>query len=421
MKNIALAFTLMLVIPGTGLSQAWQTVVSVDSRVGYSTNTFLNSFLSEWDTSSSSPYNITSVFGKTYWHQNRTSASLTGGLYYEPIFTGSAPNNWRGGVGLLDLNHRVSSNLRIGLEGGGSYLNGSFGRSAAWIQPKITWFISSFSLIRLKAGSNFRKYQNYGNIGESYDRFDLYSLEFETWPSYRWKFKTGLYGSLDSLPSIQEGFNSSFSAGYYFKNGANLNLKAGLQQYQFSTTTTTGGGGGPPGGGLPPNDPTTTTTIETDRIWRLGIEASLPLNHKFSIFSTADMLYFDSEATSSTRNDYQASVGLRFSFEPQFNRNEGVVTPEWETGSKRQKITVNYSKEGQLYLVGTFNEWNKPGIPLSKQTENTYVATLTLSPGAYEYRILRVQGNSQEWLDFSNDTYTVDDGFDSENAMLLIE
>jgi hypothetical protein len=418
MKVLVVTFTFLLLLVSTGLAQQWQTVVSLDSRIGYSTNTFLNSFLSEWNTTSESPYNITSIFGKTYWHKKRSSVSLTGGLYYEPIFK-SSTINWRGGVALLDMNHRISDNFRLGFEGGGSYLNGAFSRSTGWIQPKATWFVSPFSLFRLKAGSNFRNYQNYTESGDSYNRFDLYSLEFETWPSYRWKLTAGLYGNLNTLPSIQEGFNSTITAGYYFRNGANLNLKTGLQQYQLSTTTTNGGG--PPGGGGLPNDPTTTTATDTDRILRVGLDASAPVNNRVSVFSTVDMLYFDSEISGSSRTDYQASAGVRFSFEPQFNRSNTGITPEWEIQSSSQSININYQGEGQLYLVGTFNDWNKPGIPLTKQTKNTYVATLSLSPGAYEYRILRVQGKSQEWLDFSNETYTVDDGFDSENAMLLVE
>jgi hypothetical protein len=307
------------------------------------------------------------------------------------------------------------------LEGGGSYLNGPFSRSIGWIQPKVTWFVSPFSLVRLQAGSNFQNYQNLTDSGDTNERIDLFSLEFETWPSYRWQLTAGLYGNLDSLPSIQEGFNTTITAGYHFKSGANLSLKTGLQQYQLSATTTTGGGG-PPGGGLSHNDPTTTTTTETDRIIRTGIDASLPINNKFSVFSTAEVLLLDSESSLLSRTDYQASAGVRFSFEPRIKRNSNAdITPEWEVERKVQKIQINYGGEGQLYLVGTFNDWNTPGIPLTKQSENTYVTTLSLSPGAYEYRVLKVQGSSQEWLDFSNDTYTVDDGFDSENAMLLVE
>lgn len=416
MKVLAVTFTLLLIVASTGLAQQWQTVVSLDSRIGYSTNTYLNSFLSEWNTTEESPYNLTSIFGKTYWHKKRSSASLTGGLYYEPVFSNPA-SKWRGGVVLLDVNHRISNNFRLGLEGGGSYLNGPFSRSIGWIQPKATWFVSPFSLVRLKAGSNFRNYQNYNETGDSNNRFDLYSLEFETWPSYRWKLTAGLYGDLDSLPSIQEGFNSKISAGYYFKNGANINLKTGLQQYQLSSTTTINGGG-PPSGGGPSNDPTTSTITETDRILRAGLDASIPLNNRLSIFSTVDMLYFDS---GSSRTDYQASAGVRFSFEPRFNRGSTGIEPDWEIGNDSQEISIHYSGDGQLYLVGTFNGWEKPGIPLSRQTKDTYVATLSLSPGAYEYRVLRIQGKSEEWLNFSDDTYTVDDGFDSENAMLLVE
>lgn len=421
MKTVIVMLAILLGIANRGVAQQWQTVISLDSRVGYSTNTFLNSFLAEWNTGTQSPYSITSVFGKSYWYKDQFSTSITGGLFYEPVF-GTVTDNWRGGVGLADLNYRLSNAVSLGVEGGGSFLKGNFSRSLSWVQPKITWFYSPFSLVRIKAGSNFRSYSNYAG-SNSYDRYDLYALEFETWPSYQWQLQAGLYGNLNTLPDVQQGFNSMISAAYHFNKGTNIRFKTGLQQYQLSLVSNTGGsGGGPPGGGLPPNSGTSqTTTVNTDRIWRLGIDASIPLNERFSVFSSAEMLYYDAESSGISRTDYEVSAGVRFSFEPKFNTKRAGVTPDWEIGRSSQKISVNYSKGGQLYLVGTFNNWNTPGIPLSKQTDNTYVTTLSLSPGAYEYRLLRVQGNTREWLEFSNETYTVDDGFDSENAMILVE
>jgi hypothetical protein len=197
-------------------------------------------------------------------------------------------------------------------------------------------------------------------------------------------------------------------------------LKANLEQYQIETTSEQGGGGPPVGGGGI-NQPTTTTTIDTDRIFRFGINGTIPLNDRFSVFTSAEMLRFVSETSGTVTNDYKVSGGLRFSFNPGIGNSGKHVTPEWEIGRDKQKVKVKYPTEGRLFLVGEFNNWDKTGIALRKQSGNTYVAQLQLSPGAYEYKILVKQGDSEEWVEFSNETYTVTDGYGSENAILLVE
>lgn len=413
--RLILMIILICTITTIGKAQQWQSIISLGSRVGYSTNSYLTPFLSEWNSSAESGYNLTTLMSQSYWYKNDHSLSLTGGLLYEPVFNQSG--SWKGGLALGNYNFRFSDNWSAGVEGGASYFTNSYSRTLGWIQPKVTWFASPFTLFRFKAGSNFRQYQNYGDdTGNS--RFDLYGLEFETWPTYRWQFKAGLYGSLDNLPSIAEGFNARSGATYYFKNSASINIQAGLEQYQLEYTEQDGGG---PPSGFPPNQPSGTITTDTDRILRFGVGGSYPINEQFSLFASAEALRFESESSNTTANDYEISGGLRFSFEPRLNRNPVVVTPQWQLNESTQQIKIQYSGEGRLYLVGDFNNWNRSGISLREQSDNTYVTQLNLSPGAYEYKVLRIQGDTEEWLTFSNETYTVSDGYGNKNAMLLVE
>lgn len=415
MRSILLMMIISLFITTAGKSQQWQSVVSMDSRFGYSTNSYLNPFLAEWNPAAESGYNVTSAVIQSYWNNNDNSLSLTGGLFFEPLF--SRNEYWKGALGVANYNYRFSSNLSAGVESGVSYFSSSYSRTIIWVQPKITWFVSPFTLFRLKAGSNFRKYQNYTNSQSDNNRFDLYGLEFETWPNYRWQLTAGLYGSLDSLPSIQTGFNARSTVSYYFNNGVRIGLNIGLEQYQ--TETTEQGGGGPPIGG--PTNLSSTTVENTDRILRFGIDGSLPINERFSVFTSAEVLRFNSETSGVTSNDYRISGGLRFSFEPRTGKDGRMITPQWQVTGKKQQVSIQYPSEGRLYLVGEFNNWNKTGIPLRKQSDNTYVAQLELSPGAYEYKVLLKRGDSEEWIEFSNETYTVDDGYGSDNAILLVQ
>ncbi|MGD8747235.1 MAG: glycogen-binding domain-containing protein [Balneolaceae bacterium] len=406
----------MTLITSIGNAQHWQSFISVDSRVGYSTNTYLNPFLSEWNSTTASTYNFTSIILQSNWFKDGNNFSITGGFFFEPIFRQS--ESWRGGLGIVSFDHRFSNDLSAGVETGGSYFSSSYSRSLFWVQPKITWFISPFTLLRFKAGSNFRNYRDYIDSQSTTNWFDLYGLEFENWPTFRWKLTAGLYGSIDTLPSIQNGFNARAGAGYHFRNGASLSLNMDLEQYK--TTSVEQVNGGPPVAG-PPNRQTTISTVNTDRIIRLELNGSYPLNDRFSLFTTAAVLHFRSESSQLKDDNYKIAGGVRLSFEPKFRKGRGVVTPEWDKSKDKQQINIHYSGNGRLYLVGDFNNWNRTGVPLRKQSNNNYVAKLNLSPGAYEYKVLRIQGDSEEWLRFSNDTYTVSDGYGSQNAMLLIE
>ncbi|WP_205720257.1 hypothetical protein [Fodinibius halophilus] len=414
--------SISFVITTMGKSQHWQNTVSLDSRVGYATNSYLNPFLGEWDSSVESGYNFTSAFWQSHWYKNNNSVSVTGGLFYEPIFDTS--DNWKGGMGRINYNHRFSS-FSAGIEAGASYFSSAFSRSVGWIQPKITWFASPFTYVRLKAGSNFRSYRNAPSRPASSNRFDLYGMEFETWPSYNWRITSGVYGSLDTFPNVQEGFNANTTVSYHFRNGSHVALNFGYKQYQTEFTEETDTGGGPPGGGPPgagPGGGTQNTVVQnTDRILQLGTNASLPLNNRFSVFGSAVLLQLDSETSNVKINDYEVSAGIRFRFAPTFGKSTEKVNPKWNLKAGKQQIQINFNTEGRLYLVGEFNNWNRAGIPLRKQADNTYTAQLDLSAGSYEYKILQRQGDAEKWLPFSNDTYTVDDGYGSENAILLVD
>ncbi|WP_138429567.1 hypothetical protein [Fodinibius saliphilus] len=414
--------SISLAITTLGKSQQWQNTVSVDSRFGYSTNSYLNPFLAEWDSSVESGYNFTSVLWQSYWHKNKNSISITAGGLYEPIF--NSGENWKGGMGTVNYSHRFNS-VSAGVEVGGSYFSSTYSRSIGWIQPKITWLISPFTSVRIKAGSNFRNYQDAQNRPTGSSRFDIYGMELETWPSYEWSITAGLYGSLNTFPRLQEGFNANTTVSYHFSNGANIGLNIGLQQYitEFSEETNTGGG--PPGGGPPGSGPgggqTTTTVQNTDRIAQLGSSGSLPVNEYFTLFASFQFLQLHSESSNITTSDYKVSGGVRFSFTPEFGKNADHVRPKWTIKESSQHLHLNYNTEGRLYLVGEFNNWNKAGIPLRKQDNNNYAAQLDLSPGSYEYKILQRQGDSEKWLPFAKEIYTVDDGYGSENAILLVE
>lgn len=421
MKIEVAAIVLMYSISNMAYGQQRQTVFSVESRVGFSSNTYLNPYFSEWDRSAGSGYGAVSVLGQTAWFDKKNVLELTGGAVFEPFWDGR--ETWKGGLGLFSYQRRLSNKISVGLEAGASYFTSSFDRTLIWAQPALTWFSSAFTLFRFKAGSNLRRYNNFmidSVSTDSQNRVDLYSLEFETWPSFRWQLTAGLYGSLNNFPAIHEGFSSVVTSAYVLKGGGKIRLKFGLEQYQNEITTTTPSGGGFPPVGGPPGS-MTETAQQTDRILKFGIGGDFPVTNDASLFLNVEGLQFHSTATGESIDDFQVSVGVRLTIQPRDRNQGGTAKPEWKKKGDLHQVEIRYAGEGQLYILGDFNDWERPGIPLVQPTKNRYVAQLHLDTGAYEYKVLRIKAGEEDWIKFSDDTYTVDDSFGGENAMLLIE
>ncbi len=412
---------LLFAISTPGLAQQWQTVFSVDSRVGYSSNTYLNPYYSEWDRSENTGFGVLSGIGQTVWTDDSNSLKLTGMGVIEPFFQNQ--EMWRGGLALAGYEHHFTNTFSAGVETGGSYFSSSFQRSLVWAQPTISWTPTPFSEITLKAGSNFRTYDNYlvdGETTDSSDRTDLYALEFESWPSFRWQVSGGWYGNLDSFPAIQDGFSSFVALTHLLNNGARLKLRTGIEQYKNQQTITTDGGGGFPPTGGGPNE-TTETIEETNRLFRVGLEGQLPINNKISAFVNLEGLRYQTDASDQNISDYQFSGGVRLSLQPASKEKAGTINPKWKKSEDKQQVQLTYSGKGRLYLVGDFNDWDRPGIPLVNTQKDMYTAEVTLEAGAYEYKVLIVENGEEEWIPFSDGTYTVKDGFGGENGMLLVQ
>jgi hypothetical protein len=226
---------------------------------------------------------------------------------------------------------------------------------------------------------------------------------------------------LESFPAIQKGFSSYVAISRILQSGARIRVKAGLEQYQNEETIVTDGGGGgfPPVGGGPSR--TTEALQQTNRIFRLGVEGNIPISSRFTVFASAEGIRYSSSTTSENINDVQLSGGLRMTLQPTSKDSRGKVSPNWKKKENVQTVEVKYSGNGRIYLVGEFNNWQRPGIPLINKTKKTYKAELKLDAGAYEYKVLEINGSEEDWIEFSEGTYTIADGFGGKNALLLVE
>lgn len=404
-------------IPATLFSQDWEGLLMVDSRAGYSTNTILNPFNGTWDRTSSSGYGLIAPMGQLQMLGEHVSADITAGGVYEPFFDDKATLS--GGFGLLNARYRFNSSFSAGLESGTSLLANGINRQVNWVQPVITWSPTLFSQFRLKAGSTFQNLEFETEEGEitTQRRFDQFGLEFETWPRYNWQIRTGLYGNLDR-PS--ENLSLRLQADYLPDPKFRVGVRMNADRYHFTQTVEgTGGAGGSPLDG--PGNDMTATIDETDRILRAGVTLQIQLHRSLSVMMNADRMNLYSSGREETLQDYQLSAGIRYSFRPRFS-GRTHAEPEWkQNGEQTLTLRLNYSGEGQLYITGDFNDWDHPGTPLTRQTAGRYVARLSLEPGAYEYKILLIEGEEERWIELSDETYTVQDGFGGLNGMVFID
>jgi hypothetical protein len=411
-----------------GYAQQLEGYLSVDSRTGYSTNTLLTPFFGEWDRTSPAGYGYISPMGMLMVYTGGLSVEAAAGGVFES-FTGDRQNLF-GGYGMINARFRINDSFSAGIETGGSAVTTSFDRTMYWAQPVISWSPTLFTRVNARTGSSFRFYGNGATVeageeteGEENEladrtRFDLYGLELETWPNFRWKIRAGLYGDL-SAPS--DNLNLAGSVEHQVNSSLRLTARAGMDQYRFQFATQNGPGGGPPIGGPPGTGNGTVVVEDTDRIFRIGVSANYQVHRNVTLFAMADQLSLNSSGADESIQDYQLSAGARFTIRPSFGGGT-KAEPDWRTnGNQVLRLKINYSGDGQLYLIGDFNDWEHPGVPLSRQDSRRYVARLSLDSGAYEYKILLIEGDEEKWIEFTDETITVRDGFGGENGLLIIE
>lgn len=404
-------------------AQHIESRLMLDSRVGYSTNTVLNPFFGEWDRSESGGYGLLSPTGQLMFDFNSFMVETVAAGFTEPFFS-DRPTLY-GGIGILNMRYRLSDRFTAGIESGGSHISSTFDRSMIWAQPVLSWAPGLFTRVHVKAGSLYRSYSNFGEETQAVqNRFDLYAVELETWLSFRWKATAGLHGNLDRLSD-----NLSMNVGLerMITRNFRASLRSGVDQFRVDIVTQQNGSGPgpgfPPGGGPggPPDGTQTVTDSDTDRIWRIGLSTAYQMSPNITITAGVDNLNYTSSMTNENIRDVHMNAGVRLSFRPTRSRDTEAV-PEWRSNDN-QSVIVNfrYQGDGELYIVGDFNNWEQPGTPLRKQREGRYIAQLSLEPGIYEYKILLIEGSEERWIDFSDDTHTSDDGFGGENGMIFID
>lgn len=403
---------LMLFLCSPLYAQGLQGFLSLDARGGYSTNTMMVPFHGEWNQSVSTGYGLLSPSGTLVYDNGQFSTDLGAGGFFE-TFSEVDRHTVKGGYGLWNIRQGLGSGWTLGAETGANRVALGYDRSNWWAIPWMSWQPDLFTRFRIKAGSSFRRYRNVSpddGVGEAgrTTRFDLYSVEAERWFGFRWQVRAGFFGDL-SDPVGTAGLFGSVE--HLITNRFRIGARAGLDQYSYQMNYVDGSG---PGAVI--------TVDETDRIWRSGIQARYQLMDSVALTASGDHLRLSSAASDQVLNDFHISAGVRFTIRPVFNRDRVAETDWQESQDDVVMLNIRYNGDGELFLIGDLNDWKEPGIPLRRIGRNRYATELTLSPGGYEYKILLINTEGDRtWIEFSEETYTVPDGFGGENGMIFID
>lgn len=421
MKKTALLL-MMLTCTQTVWSQNTEFQLFVDSRAGYSTNIFLHPFINEWDPTDSGAYSRLLTGGQLFLNRGNVSANITAGGFYEPIFDNRP--DWTGFYGTGNINYRISQQFSAGVESSVYQINSEYGRNSASVTPTVSWSPSLFTRIRARAGSSYRTYTDLmteeGDQRVS-ERFDMYGLEIERWPSMNWRISGSVFGLMDQ--NLVENHSLSLSLNRLFRNNVSVTAQISFNQYMNRFLIEGDAGpGGPPFGG--PSGGTEDEIVEeSDRLLSSGISFRLPITDNLTASGSLSQLTF-TPGFGESRSDIEISAGVqyRFSVTDAVNRRGVDISPEWDQRSDGLvRLNMRHSGEGTLYITGEFNDWDRPGIPLHRVGSRRYAVQLDLEPGIYEYKILQKDGNEELWLELSGESMTVGDGFGGENGLIIID
>lgn len=401
------------------LSQDLETIFSVESRGGYSTNTYLHPFVNEWDSSDDGMFARIVPAAQIIWDKSGFSAEGSAGYLFESIFDNRS--GWSGGFGSARVSYRFSGLFSAGVEASGSSLSSKFTKEYVTVLPGITWSPSAFTRVRAKAGTSYRKYSGFeqGEGVHVSDRLEMAGLELEHWPSLRWKVQASAYG----LPgkNVIDNHSIAFSLSRLIWQNAGFTISASVNRFTNSFTVTPEAGGSPFGPARPGAEEE--IVKQTDHLLRSGVALMFPVAQNLRVSGSAGHHTFWA-ANGEMRSDIAVSLGLRYTFSGSslFNRQRNRLEPEWDARSNDGiVISVNYTGDGDLYLTGDFNNWEQPGVELSRQNRRKYAARVKLDAGIYEYKVILIRDGEKTWIELSEESMTVSDGFGGTNGLIFVE
>lgn len=88
-----------------------------------------------------------------------------------------------------------------------------------------------------------------------------------------------------------------------------------------------------------------------------------------------------------------------------------------KTKTKKVQFEFPAPEARKVYLSGNLNDWNTNSNPMKKDKKGVWKATVSLTPGRYEYRFLV----DDSWVNDPVCSCCVPNEFGSENCVRIVE
>jgi hypothetical protein len=91
----------------------------------------------------------------------------------------------------------------------------------------------------------------------------------------------------------------------------------------------------------------------------------------------------------------------------------------WRIRPAGAELALRFDGSSRLYLVGDFNDWAEPGLPL-RPDGAIHRLSLDLPSGSYAYKIVAEDAHGRRWLAIPPELASEPDGFGDVNGILII-
>ena len=390
----------LLALVPAAQGQVVQTMLSLTGEGGYLTNTYLAPGFPVWEQTARAPFVSVRPRAGLTWSSSQQRLSVFGSGQY--TFFPDRGTRWWVGRGYGRYAYALSERWTTGLFGAATRSETSFGQWLFWGAPFVRWQATPSVHLRVQAGATAQRYdsaeEQAGTRAETASPFASVEVGLRR---ERWTLTGNIYYSR-TLEAETDGLGVALHAGRQLSPAVHLGVRAGMDQYAFASTA----------GGTP---------ARSDQLLRTALTAEWTLSETLALSGRLGVQRYQTDADLADPNDLYASLGLTYRWNRSTTTSE-APEPLWvQEEEGRVRVQIPYDGEGQLYLVGDFNDWRQRETPLHPSGDGRYTTQLVLAPGTYQYRVQVVEDGSARWLSLPEHALTVEDGFGSENGVISVE
>ena len=388
--------------PHTACAQQWTGTAGIGVSGGYQTNPYLDPVLGTWDPAVDPGFIALTPQVGIYRTGGRLELRGTMRTRWFPGRDG-APQFVQGAVA---SHYALSPRWDVGVLAGGSRYRLRSARDTGWLLPSIRFHPTDGSRLTLRIGASQRAERTVSPTDQQTSA--LVTLSGRTWLTDRLRGMLRLYQTTGQTSVADAAFGGTGAEArltYWPAPTVSLRGQVGLERLRYDTVS-------------PDGEP----TEASDQILQGGLEARWSVHPTATLFAQAHTLTAD--LARSTTSDVRVAAGVRVQLQRSLGGDSGgtpVVQPSlWQPTDDGVRFRVPYDGNGRLHLVGDFNGWSDPGIPLEETDDDLWTANIDLASGRYTYRIRVVTENGARWLDFPAYAQTTDDSFGGTNGVCIV-